>query len=185
VGTVLWQRLDLPGHEAARLERLGSGWRLAGAAVLAHDGRPCRLDYEVLCDDGWRTLSTTVHGWIGERPVEISLAAGEGGLWRRDGAEQVAVAGCLDVDLGFSPATNLLPIRRLDLALGERAPVRAAWLRFPSLIFEPLDQTYHRLAERTWRYESATGFATTLEVDEAGMVIDYPPAWRRVVPRPG
>ncbi|HEX2254188.1 MAG TPA: putative glycolipid-binding domain-containing protein [Thermoanaerobaculia bacterium] len=183
VAPVLWRRLDLPGHEAARLERLGAGWRLAGTAVLAHDGQPCRLDYEVRCDESWRTRSTTVRGWIGERTVAITLAAGAGGVWHRDGCEQGAVAGCLDVDLGFSPATNLLPIRRLGLAVGERSPVRAAWLRFPSLALEPLDQTYHRLAERSWRYESATGFAVILEVDETGMVIDYPPAWRRAAGR--
>jgi hypothetical protein len=38
--------------------------------------------------------------------------------------------GCLDIDLGFSPSTNLLPIRRLTLAVGEAATVRAAWLPF-------------------------------------------------------
>lgn len=31
-----------------------------------------------------------------------------------------------DLDLNFSPSTNLIPLRRLGLAVGAEAPVRAA-----------------------------------------------------------
>jgi hypothetical protein len=43
------------------------------------------------------------------------------------------MAGCVNIDLNFSPSTNLLPIRRLDLSVGASAIVRAAWLRFPGM----------------------------------------------------
>ena len=66
-----------------------------------------------------------------------------------------AVAGCVDLDLNFSPSTNLLPIRRLNLSVGQEAAVRAAWLRFPSFILEPLEQLYRRVDATTYRYESA------------------------------
>jgi hypothetical protein len=57
--------------------------------------------------------------------------------------------------------------------------VRAAWVRFPNLNVEPLDQTYTRLGERTYRYQSGT-FEADLEVDDEGLVLDYPGIWRRV-----
>ena len=47
------------------------------------------------------------------------------------GADSRAVDGCRDIDLNFSPSTNVLPIRRLSLDVGDQAAVRAAWLRFP------------------------------------------------------
>jgi hypothetical protein len=85
----------------------------------------------------------------------------------------------VDIDLGFSPSTNLLPIRRLKLAVGEEAEVRAAWLSFPSLRFELLSQMYRREAERTYRYESGGGtFVRTLEVNAAGLVTSYPGLWQ-------
>jgi uncharacterized protein len=90
----------------------------------------------------------------------------------------VGLNGCDDIDLGFSPATNLLPIRRLELAVGAKAAVRAAWIRFPELTIEVLDQVYTRLAEDRYLYESAGGsFRRELIVDDIGFVIDYPDVW--------
>lgn len=84
----------------------------------------------------------------------------------------------VDIDLGFSPATNLLPIRRLSLARGQEAEVRAAWLPFPSLTFEVLPQVYRREGLQTYRYESGGGvFVRLLEVDAVGFVTDYPGLW--------
>jgi hypothetical protein len=92
-----------------------------------------------------------------------------------------AVAGCLDVDLAFTPATNILPLRRLGLAVGESREMTAAWVRFPELSVEPLAQRYTRLDERRVRYESRGGaFTAELEVDELGLVVRYPPLWERV-----
>jgi len=177
---VLWRRLDRAGHESARLERLGVEWNLSGAAVFAHEQQACRLDYSIVCDAAWRTVSAAVHGWVGSASVEIELRVDAQGSWRMKGREQPDVAGCIDVDLNFSPSTNLLPIRRLQLAVGQRAAVRAAWLRFPQFDLVPLDQQYERLDERTYRYESAGGaFVTALEVDDAGFATRYAGVWER------
>ena len=143
---ILWKRLDLPGHESARL----TGTTLHGAAVMLHASKACRLDYEIVCDDAWRTRSARVSGWIGEGIVHVRIA-NDDGVWTMNGESIPAVAGCIDIDLNFSPATNLLPIRRLNLAIGDEAEVRAAWLRFPSLALEPLVQTYTRLADNRYR----------------------------------
>lgn len=173
--SILWRRLDRPGHEAARLSFLGSLWRLSGAAVFAHEGEPCRLDYEVACDGEWRTVSARVAGWVGTAMVDVEIAADSARRWRVGGVERPEIEGCLDVDLNFSPSTNLLPIRRLGLPIGAQAPVRAAWLRFPSFTLEPLDQVYRRLEENRYRYESGNGrFVAELDVDAAGFVTRYP-----------
>lgn len=85
---------------------------------------------------------------------------------------------CIDLDLNFSPSTNLLPIRRLSLAVAERATVRAAWLRFPSFRLEPLEQIYHRIDATTYRYESAGGrFVAELKVNATGFVTRYGDLW--------
>ena len=56
------------------------------------------------------------------------------GHWWQNEVEQPQVAGCIDIDLNFSPSTNLLPIRRCNLAVGEAVAVNAAWLRFPGFL---------------------------------------------------
>jgi hypothetical protein len=89
------------------------------------------------------------------------------------------VAACIDIDLNFSPSTNLLPIRRLGLEIGQQAEVRAAWLRFPSCKLEPLVQVYRRIGPNAYRYESAGGkFVADLQVDDNGFVTQYPNFWQ-------
>ena len=173
--SILWRRLDRAGHEFARVARTGSGWRLSGTAVFVHEGAPCRLAYAVECNERWETVSGGVTGSVGEDPVSIEVSAEPGGLWRSNGTEVPGIRGAVDLDLNFSPSTNLLPIRRLNLGVGQEAAVRAAWLRFPSFLFEPLEQTYRRLDASTYRYESAGGrFAADLAVNDAGLVTFYP-----------
>lgn len=172
---ILWRRLDRPGHEFARVERRASEWRLRGTAVFVHEGAPCRLDYDVLCNERWETMAGEVTGWVGNDSVEIEVRVEPGKTWRSNGVEVLAVRGAVDLDLNFSPSTNLLPIRRLNLEIGQEAAVRAAWLRFPTFVFEPLEQTYRRIDASTYRYESAGGrFRADLTVDDAGLVTFYP-----------
>lgn len=174
--SILWRSGDGRGHEYARLGRRGAWWLLSGVSLFVHEGRPGRLDYSVTCDASWVTVSADVSGSIGVHEVSAKIAAAGSGAWSLNGRACPEVRGCLDVDLNFSPSTNLLPIRRLDLAVGERAEVRAAWLRFPSFTLEPLVQTYTRVAERAYRYESGS-FTADLKVDENGFAVAYADLW--------
>jgi hypothetical protein len=177
--SILWRRLDQPGHEAARLILRPSSWHLTGTAVFAHHQRVCRLAYLVVCDAGWHTVSGRVEGWVGDETVEVELTVDAAHRWWLNGTECPDVAGCIDLDLNFSPSTNLLPIRRLGLAIGQEAEVKAAWLRFPSLTLEPLAQRYRRIDTTIYRYESAGGrFVTELQVNATGFVTYYPSVWQ-------
>jgi hypothetical protein len=181
--SILWRSFVLPGHEACWLFSQGSLWHLEGTAVFSHEQRPCRLDYQVVCNAAWRTLSAKVQGWLGNTVVSIEIRTDLTQHWWLNEVEQPDVMGCIDVDLNFSPSTNLIPIRRLDLAVGETADVKAAWLRFPSFKLEPLQQQYDRLGDIAYRYESAGGqFVTDLKVNRSGFVVDYPGLWQSEAP---
>jgi hypothetical protein len=178
--SILWRRLDLPGHEIGRLIRLEDGWELSGTAVFSHSGRPCRLDYLVVAGLDWLTRRADIGGSIGDREIHLSVVVDEKRRWRLNDEDCAAVAGCTDIDLGFSPSTNLLAIRRLSLAVGEEAEVNAAWLPFPSLVFEFLPQRYRREGEGEYRYESSDGrFVRTLKVNRSGFVVSYPGLWQQ------
>ena len=180
--TVVWKRHDIAGHEACRVLALATGWQLVGVAVLAYEGQACRLDYLIACDPHWVTRSAMVTGWVGDRTIRTTVVRDGDGQWQLNGRAIEDVAGCQDIDLHFSPSTNLLPIRRLELAVGATAGVRAAWLRFPSFALEPLEQTYTRVDTQRYRYESGGGrFVADVTVDEAGLVINYGEIWSREV----
>lgn len=182
-----WRRLDVPGREEARVERTSTGWRLTGELEVDEADVAARLRYVIDCDSGWRTRSTVIEGEAGGSPIQSALAADGVGNWTRDGIPVPDVAGALDVDLGFTPSTNTLPIRRLALAVGESAPVRSAWFRFPELRLEPLEQTYTRQAERTFRYRAVVDgepFIARLDTDAFGRVIRYEGLWETEVAEP-
>jgi hypothetical protein len=174
---MIWRRLDTPGHEWVRLLEGGSGSVLRGTAVFIEDRIPGRLDYRIRCDSQWQTMSADVLGWVGERKVKLRLDKGPGNRWAINGHPAPMVKGCEDLDLSFSPSTNLLPIRRLNLEIGQEAEVRAAWLKFPDMDLAPLVQRYRRETKHIYSYASDTGFSTRMEVNDEGFVVNYPPFW--------
>jgi uncharacterized protein len=169
---VLWERSDVPGFEWCQLRTETDGDRYSGIALLAWEGRPHRVEYEIDLDSAGRTRRVRVSSEGPGDSVELWLESSGSGSWRRDGANLFDSPNALDVDLGFSPSTNSLPIRRLGLEIGERRDIEVAWVLFPSFEVQLGRQTYERLGERTWRYRSI-GFEADLTVDEDGLVDRY------------
>ena len=123
----------------------------------------------------WLTRRVSVRLERGsDPPRELAIEADGLGRWMVDGKERSDLYGCTDVDIGVTPSTNTLPIRRLaEMAAGEAEQVRAAWVRFPELTVQVLDQVYNRLGIDRWLYRSGNDFQAELLVDELGVVIAY------------
>jgi hypothetical protein len=176
--TIVWRCIYLNGHEYCRVYSQEGRRYLTGAAVFVRDNKPSRLEYLITCDSDWHTLSAAVTGRVGEEQIDIKILVDPDQSWRVNEVEQPALRGCIDIDLNFSPSTNLLPIRRLSLEFGQEASVEAAWLRFPSFNLERLTQSYQRVNEFTYRYESGGGsFVSELKVNSFGLVTNYPGIW--------
>ncbi len=124
--------------------------------------------YEVEVDAAWRTRRAEVTRSAGT----TRLTADGTGRWWRDGARVERLAGCLDVDLEVTPATNLLPVRRLALPIGDVAHPTAAWVRADAITVEPLQQRYERAGTTIWRYRAGS-FEATIEVDDRGLPVAY------------
>jgi hypothetical protein len=179
VAAVMW-RGDDGSAERCRLEEVSGRPRVNGVVVSPVGGMPTEIRYVITLDETWRTTACHVVVIDPERTRRLHLhAAGDGGWHDDSGAALEALRGCTDVDLGVTPATNTLPIRRLGLAVGESSEIRAAWIRFPELTIAAAGQHYTREAERRWRYRSNT-FEAELDVDERGIVLRYGQIWNAV-----
>jgi hypothetical protein len=178
----MWRWLRGTGLERFELVSGRTGWTLRGTILTLSGQQPVEVRYEVACDAAWRTTQT--HIALFERGRERSLdLVVEDDRWYQRGRENRAVRGCVDVDLGWSPSTNTLPIRRLKLKVGDSSgQLNMAWVRFPELEVELLPQEYRRLSKRRYRYASRRGsFTAEIQVDEAGLVVDYNGFWGRVL----
>jgi len=127
--SILWRRLDVEGHDACLLSQADGAHSLEGQAIFVQDGKPCCLAYAVICDTGWRTRSARVDGILGMRELHYAIERRAHGAWMLNGEPQRGVAGLVDVDLGFTPASNLLAIRRLPGTSLADAAERAEALR--------------------------------------------------------
>ena len=175
---VAWRRTDeVEVDEHCTLAIRDAGLSLVGTVLGAEAGQPVRVEYRVLADGAGLTTAVHIRDLRGFSQRTLALTRDVKGNWRIDGQPARALRGCTDVDLGCSPSTNTLPIRRLRLAIGAAHTIRAAWVRFPELDVERADQTYTRLDELTYRYASGA-FEAELTVDDLGLVAAYA-VWRR------
>ncbi|GIE98183.1 putative glycolipid-binding domain-containing protein [Paractinoplanes rishiriensis] len=200
--SLFWERVDVSGAEQALVDTRAGLYARGTAVAVDPVAYTCR--YELRTDPGWVTahLDVTAEGAGWRRSIRLELAAGR---WRATTAEQgnldaaLAAAGharaglpgieepdllygAFDVDLGGSPLTNTLPIRRLELLKAEAGVshrLNVAWVLLPSLEVVQADQIYTPLGDHRVRYASET-FSADLTVDDEGFVTDYPGLARAV-----
>jgi uncharacterized protein len=178
---VVWKSHAINGADYCALRRTAEGWLLKGSVIGVLEGqRPMLASYEVCCDDKWLTRRVHLERTIDNDTKRLSLNVESGGLWRSSGQEVPEVRGLLDVDLAVTPATNTLPIRRLDLGIGRSESVSAVWIKFPELEMQLLCQRYTRIARNIYQYESDTGFQSEITVDDLGLVVNYDGGWERI-----
>lgn len=167
---VLWLRQDRPGNDACRFAEAEGGFLIDGSAT---DENWNVIRYRVRArDDG-----TTRRARIGT-DSRIFIRRAPDGSWTLNGVEVPEVAEALDLDLGFTPATNTLAIRRLNLPVGGEAEITTAWFDPSDERLKPMRQRYRRTGESEYLYSSDTGFSARLKVDAQGIVRDYEGLWK-------
>lgn len=176
VHQAFWKSTKPVGSEYCAVERMGSGWYLTGTLARRIKEGTMAATYAIRTDRGWRTREARVERLIDGRHAEVSLEAGWG-RWLVNGRERDDLKACLDVDLGASPVTNTLPIKRTGLAVGKKVDLTAAWVRFPALDVVSLRQSYERLGATRYIYRSSNGFKAELIMNGFGLVKKYGDYW--------
>nr|WP_303047816.1 putative glycolipid-binding domain-containing protein [Thalassospira lucentensis] len=184
--SVCWTDWDGNGLERCFMSQDDNQLILEGVVSGTREGTYGAY-YSVRTDALFRTREVLVK-YIGGRTLHI--AANGDGNWHDILSDQPipSLDGCFDVDIGVTPATNSLAIKRLGLAPQASQHIVAAYVPLPSQISgdflpQPVQQRYSCLIEgKLYRYEGLfRGFCAELAIDDAGLVIDYPDTFRRVV----
>ncbi len=192
---VLWRGTDDWRTEAASVSLTDEGVTATGTQSGA-DPLPYRLPHRLDPAVGFvtRSLAVTVAGDGWRRTLE--LQRDDAGRWTvaatadgepaaelpPPGGDAAALAGALDCDLGLSPLTNLMPIRRAGLHRREGAEdFLMAWVSVPDLEVLGSAQRYEHVrvagAGAVVRFVDRgrfAGFAAELELDADGLVVRYP-----------
>jgi hypothetical protein len=176
VASMLWRRLDTPGHDACSLERHDDGWSLHGMAVFRHENGPVRIGYSVQCDTAWQTASAQVRGAVGARRIDVFVAR-RGRTWTLNDSARPELEHLTDLDLAFTPATNLLHLRRVAIG-NEAVRLPVAWLDVESGTLKELPQIYERRSDMRLSYRApSVAYEGILELAPNGFVRRYPGLW--------
>jgi hypothetical protein len=196
---LLWNGADEWRAECASID-LGSNGITAAGTQLGADPLPYRADYELDAPDGFVTRSLLVEvageGWA--RGIHLERGEEEGWSCQTDasgdvelpppGGDTAALDDALDCDLGLSPLTNFMPVRRHGLHEGaEGRDFLMAWVSMPDLVlyasrqrYEPVRSGADGAVVRFVDLGLHEGFTAELELDRDGLVVNYPGLARRV-----
>jgi uncharacterized protein len=192
---VVWEGIGEWRAEVAEVELTDDGICATGTQVGV-EPVPYRVDYTLEARERFVTtrlqVEATGEGWS----RRLHLMHDGAGRWTCDagghgpvdlpppGGDPAMLAAALDCDLGLSPLTNLMPVRRHRL--DERAESRdfvMAWVSVPALEVVAYPQRYEHLRPGVVRFVDrglAPGFEADLEYDDDGLVRLYPELARRV-----
>src|SRR5262249_32116944 len=110
--------------------------------------------------------------------ISVRITRGSNGTWELNGRTVPNLQECVNLDFGFTPATNLAQLRRIALNVNQGADVPVAWFDVPFSSLEMLQQHYERRTAGTYWYEAPRfDYAATLQVSEIGFVQLYPGLW--------
>jgi hypothetical protein len=149
-------------------------------AIGEDDGRRYGLVYEIDIDLQWSVSSFSVRSMEGQ---EIAYRSVSPGRWHDDNNGPLpGFDGCIDIDLSFTPFTNTLPIRRVGLKKGQSREFKMLYVPAGNLTPVVDGQRYTCIVPgRRYLYEATDGgFSAEIELDDFGLVRDYPGLFRRV-----
>ncbi len=171
---VRWATWDGTHHDTTTVR-----WENEGFTIDGHLTRE-RVDYVLRVSPTWQVRQFILFRDL-EEP-DLWLAADGAGRWgEMNGAHRTELDGCYDIHLACTPFTTTLPIRRLPLLEGHTAEVPVAAVDTDTLEVASVVHRYTRVASHRWRIETGQPSTTVdVDVDEHGLVLDYPGRFRRM-----
>jgi len=167
---VLWLSRLLQSAEHCTIRPWSRPATVESTTLLAYKDVPARIEYTISVNGEWETERVSLELAAADHQVTLALVREDG--WLVNGTPRPDLDACIDVDLGWTPATNMLPLRRMALDVGQSVTTTAAWVRFPDLDVVPSEQTYTRLADDRVLYKS-NAFEAELVVTPDGLVTTY------------
>ncbi len=178
---LLWRNRENTCLEYFTLHCRSHFFVLEGTIILLLEQLPTKITYKILCSRDWRTKYVHILQQRSMQASHLTLEVTDDQVWLENKAPLPFANNLFDVDFEVSPATNTLPICRLGLKVGESKVLDGIWVRFPSLKLERLRQRYTRLSSGCYKYEApALGYEACLEVDDAGLIVNYGNLWTRI-----
>jgi hypothetical protein len=171
--TVRWATWDLDDTgEVTEFRWENEGWTISGQVARE------RVQYVVRLSASWQVRQFLLFRDLDD--PDLWLATDGTARWgEMNGAHRSELDGCYDIELACTPLTKSLPIRRLPLHVGDSAELPVVTVDVETLEVRAATLRYFRIDTHRWRFEHAAQ-SVEFDVDQHGLVIDYPGMFRRI-----
>jgi uncharacterized protein len=172
---VAWRTWDREHTETATIR-----WENEGFTVNGHVGRE-DIDYVLRLSPLWQLRQFILFRDLDE--PDLWLVTDGSGRWgEMNGAHRPDLDGARDVHMPCSPLALSVPVIRMPLEIGHSAEVPLLTIDVDTLATANVTHRYTRITERRWSHRTGdlgSSPDVEFEVDEHGLVVDYPERFRR------
>jgi hypothetical protein len=177
---ILWTGKEYYSLENCVINTGENGADITSTIVGSYEGQLYKVEYHIKANAYWQTVFLEITSQINNQTQAIKLEGDGKGAWICNGKEAAQYKDCIDVDIAVTPFTNTLPIRRLNLQQGRPQQIQVIYCDLLHQVIKPVSQKYTRLSQNEYHYENIPNdFEATIQVDEAGLVVDYPGLFAR------
>jgi uncharacterized protein len=182
--TIIWERVDFTGVEHLLFNDSGNVKTAAGHIIGVSENQPFAVNYRIEINADWKVSAFKIISLdVSARQIEMN-SDGRGKWFDENSEHREEFDGCFEIDITLTPFTNTLPVKRLNLAAGERKEISVLYIELPEFNIKRVEQFYTKLDERLYVYEGyPKDFRARLPLDENDFVIDYPELFRRIYPK--
>lgn len=171
--TASWTTWDGAHTEVTSLAWENEAWTVTGHVGLEN------VQYVLRITPTWQVRQFLLFRDLDEPDLWLAIDAKQ--RWgEMNGTIRPELGTSADVELGCTPFTATIPIRRLGLGVGESAQIDVIAVDVDTLAAVSVPTRYERIGQSAWRTTALpTGHVRKFAVDRFGLVADEPGRFRR------
>ena len=179
---LLWTGPEYHSLENCLVKEKPTGSEITSTIIGCYEEKIYKIEYLIETNRNWETTFFEINCRLNNQSQLIRYEGDGKGKWIINGKEADQFNGCIDIDFSLTPFTNTLPIRRLNLAPFQAQKIEVIYCDILNQEVKRVYQKYTCLSKTAYHYENVPkDFEATIQVDESGLVVDYPSLFVRNV----
>lgn len=175
-----WEGLQYNSQEICQVKTLKDTIEVSSSIKGDHEGRFFYIQYHIVVNQAWQAMELAISINMNNQADDFLFRSNGKGEWQFNGKSAPELEGCIDVDISFTPFTNTLPIRRLNMRPGDTREIKVLYVNVTEKKISPLKQQYGCISAGSYHYRDVPNdFEAVISIDEDGYVTDYPGLFKR------
>lgn len=172
---IIWEGLNDESIENCNVLTNDDGYEVNSTISVCLEDNICNIEYHLKTNKNWESQYCKITNCYGIENKTLELQRLPGNKWMINGSEEAEYNGFDGLDISVTPFTNTLIVNRRQLREEESINMRIIYIDPLKMQCEPIAVRYTKLSESEFEYENLTsGFNVVLDVDDDGLVINYP-----------